>query len=79
MRPGRGSDSVTSANSYPNKNNLSEPLNTGSYKSLEECRASAINALNKMSSVSSGDYECGLSCEAKSGTGGIKVCEKAER
>lgn len=64
---------------YPNKNNLSEHINIGSYKSLEECRASAINALNKISSVSAGDYECGLNCESKSSMGGIKVCEKTER
>lgn len=64
---------------YPNKNNLSEHINIGSYKSLEECRASALNALNKISSVSEGDYECGLNCESRSGMGGIKVCEKTER
>ena len=64
---------------YPNKNNLSEHINIGSYKSLKECRVSAINALNKISSVSAGDYECGLNCESKSSMGGIKVCEKTER
>ena len=64
---------------YPNKNNLSEHINIGSYGTLEECRASAINALNKVSSASSGDYECGLNCESRSGIGGIKVCEKTER
>jgi hypothetical protein len=64
---------------YPNKNNLSEHINIGSYKSLEECRASAINALNRVSSVSAGDYECGLNCDSRSSTGGIKVCEKTER
>lgn len=64
---------------YPNKNNLSEHINIGSYKSLEECRASAVNALNKISSVSAGDYECGLNCESRSGMGGINVCEKTAR
>lgn len=64
---------------YPNKNDLAEHINIGAYKSLEECRVSAVNALNKISSVSAGDYECGLNCESKSGTGGIKVCEKTER
>ncbi len=64
---------------YPNKNNLSEHINIGSYKSLEERRASAINALNKISSMSAGDYECGLNCESRSGMDGIKVCEKTER
>ncbi|MGJ0515371.1 MAG: hypothetical protein ACR65O_06405 [Methylomicrobium sp.] len=64
---------------YPNKDNLSEHITIGSYKSLEECRTSAISALNKISSVSSGDYECELGCELRSDMGGIKVCEKTER
>ena len=64
---------------YPNKNNLSEHINIGSYKTLEECRASAINVLNKTSSVAAGDYECGLNCESESGISGFKVCEKTER
>jgi len=64
---------------YPNKNNLSEHMNIGSYKSLDKCRASAIDALNKISSLSAGDYECGLNCESRSRVGGIEVCERTER
>lgn len=64
---------------YPNKNNLSEHIDIGSYKTLEECRVSAINALNRTSSVADGDYECGLSCESRNGMSGYKVCEKTER
>lgn len=63
---------------YPNKYNLSEHINIGSYKSLEECRVSSINALSKLSSVSTGDYECGLNCESRSGIS-IKICDKTER
>lgn len=64
---------------YPNKNNLSEDIYLGAYKSLEECRASAISSLKKISSASAGDYECGLNCESESDMGDIKVCEKTER
>jgi hypothetical protein len=64
---------------YPNKNNLSEHINIGIYKSLEECRASALNTLQRVSSISAGDYECGLNCEFRSGMGSLKVCEKTER
>lgn len=64
---------------YPNKNNLSEHISIGSYKSLEECRISAINVLNKISSVSAGDYECGLNCKSKSDMGGLKICEETSR
>lgn len=64
---------------YPNKNDLTEHINIGTYKSLEECRASAVSALNKISPISVGDYECGLNCESRSGMGDVKVCEKTER
>ena len=64
---------------YPNKNDLTEHINIGTYKSLEECRASAVRALNKISSLTAGDYECGLNCESNSDFGDIKVCEKSER
>jgi len=64
---------------YPNKNNLSEHINIGSYDSLEECRTSAINALNRISSVHDGDYECGLNCKSKNGLEGIKICEETSR
>lgn len=64
---------------YPNRNNLGEHVYIGTYKTLEECRASAIDALTRISSVSAGDYECGLNCKTKNGMGSIKVCEKTER
>lgn len=64
---------------YPNKNNLAEHINVGKYRSLEECRASAVSVLNKISSITAGDYECGLNCDSKSSMSGIKVCVKTER
>lgn len=64
---------------YPNKNDLANHISIGAYKSLEECRASALNALLKISSVSAGDYECGLNCGQRSGMGNLKICEKTER
>jgi hypothetical protein len=64
---------------YPNRNNLSEHINIGTYKSLEECRASAVSTMNRISSMTAGDYECGLNCESRSGMSDIKVCEQTER
>ena len=43
---------------YPNKNNLSNFINLGEFKSEDECNVAAINTLRKVSSVSAGDYEC---------------------
>lgn len=60
---------------YPNRNDLTNHIGIGSYKSLEECRASALQALGKVSSLERGDYECGLNCKAD-GSGGLKVCEE---
>jgi hypothetical protein len=45
---------------YPNKSNLSNNLNIGKLKSLDECRIAAFNSLRKISSLSQGDFECGL-------------------
>lgn len=60
---------------YPNKDDLTNHIGIGSYKSLEDCRASALDALEKVSSVDRGDYECGLNCKADSSLGGIKICK----
>ena len=64
---------------YPNKHDLTRHVNIGKFKSLEACRAAAMNALRAMNSLGSGDYECGLNCKANTDLGGIKVCEKTER
>jgi hypothetical protein len=47
---------------YPDKNNLTDRRDLGTYESVEECRASALRGLQSLSSVSAGDYECGLNC-----------------
>ncbi len=64
---------------YPEKSNLDKYMSIGSYKSLGECRASAIAALQQMSSLERGDYECGLNCKADKDLGGIKVCKETLR
>ena len=61
---------------YPNKNDLTSHVGIGHYKTLEECRAAAIAALQQISSVERGDYECGLNCKESKDLYGIKVCEE---
>ena len=61
---------------YPNRNNLSNHVAVGTHQSLDECRAAAINTLNRVSSVSRGDYECGLNCKSN---GSLRVCKRTER
>jgi hypothetical protein len=43
---------------YPDKNNLSNVIELGEFKTEDECNAAAINTLRRVSSVSAGDYEC---------------------
>lgn len=43
---------------YPDKNNLSNVIELGEFKTENECNAAAINALRRVSSISAGDYEC---------------------
>jgi hypothetical protein len=43
---------------YPDKNNLSNVIELGEFKTEDECNAAAINALRRVSSISMGDYEC---------------------
>lgn len=62
---------------YPNRNNLTKHVAVGTFKSLDDCRAAAINTLNRVSSVSKGDYECGLNC--KSDGYGLRICKSTQR
>lgn len=64
---------------YPSKSDLSKHIAIGVYDSLEDCRASAINALNTVSSVQRGDYECGLNCRSEGALPGMKVCKETSR
>ena len=53
---------------YPNKNNLSDSRNIGTYSSLEQCRDAALSRISS-SNWYNGDYECGLNCSGM-------MCEK---
>jgi hypothetical protein len=57
---------------YPDKSTLSNFKNIGEFNSLEQCKNEAINVLRRISSQSSGDFECGLNCKGS-------ICEKTSR
>jgi hypothetical protein len=61
---------------YPNKSDSKAHVNIGSFRSLERCQASALEALNKVSSLRAGKYECGLDCEPQTDTQKPRICEK---
>lgn len=62
---------------YQNKSSLSNYLAIGSYSSLGACRDAALATLESVSSISAGDYECGLNCELTDD--GMRICQKTER
>lgn len=64
---------------YPNKNDLTKHIGIGTYDSLEDCRASAINTLSTLSSNERGDYECGLNCRSEGALPGMKVCKDTSK
>ncbi len=64
---------------YPNENDFYDYKYIGVYKSLESCRAAALDTLSRLNPTERGDYECGLNCKYKDGMGSIRVCEKTEQ
>jgi hypothetical protein len=69
---------------YPNGAMLTDDISIGAYSSLEECRKSAREILDRLNTYEDGekvrgDYECGYKCKADGGLGGLNVCEKTER
>ncbi len=43
---------------YPEKNNLSKVIESGAFKTEDECNAAAIKTIRRVSSIGAGDYEC---------------------
>ena len=64
---------------YPDENDLLDYIRIGSYESLESCRSAALERLAEISSIHSGDWECGLNCEPYKPGSDLMVCEETER
>ncbi len=62
---------------YPDKNNLWNDKNIGTFDSLEACRNEARSALYQMNATYSGDYECALNCDTSRGK--PYICEETKR
>ena len=59
---------------YPDRHNLMRSINLGEFTSLEDCRAAALDALER---YPDGDYECGKNCREHSR--GLYVCDDTVR
>lgn len=69
---------------YPDKTNLAYDVPLGTFSSLKECRASALQSLIAMRTdeggpLIQGDYECGYNCKAGGELNGLTLCERTER
>lgn len=62
---------------YPNRDDLTSDVPLGRFTSLEECRATATEALFALKSYE-GDYECGFKCKLRPELG-LDVCERTEK
>lgn len=63
---------------YPDTPSLIRHIAIGEFRTLEECRGSAIAVANGLGERHI-DYECGLNCEAPRREGGPRLCEQTER
>ncbi len=64
------------AHVYPDKHNLLQSENIGTFDSLEDCRSAARDWLSRVDAGTSGDYECGLNCRTQ---GTLRVCKDTVR
>ncbi|WP_298697396.1 hypothetical protein [uncultured Brevundimonas sp.] len=62
---------------YPNRDDLTSDVPLGRFTSLEECRATATEALFALKALQ-GDYECGFKCKLRPELG-LSVCERTEK
>lgn len=64
---------------YPNAPVLEPAVPLGRFRSLEECRATAKEALFLLHRYDTGDYECGRRCKRRADLGGLSVCRETSR
>lgn len=63
---------------YPDKSNLSDWRELGSFPTLDDCRASAALYLRDMHATEEGTYECGRNCRRRATTG-LNECDETTR
>ncbi len=63
---------------YPDKTDLTQSIEIGPYKSLNECRSGVRRATLNMVDPTGWDYECGLKCRPDKQLG-VNVCKETAR
>lgn len=64
---------------YPNKHDLTDDIALGKFRTLEQCRASAREVMQRTQGEGEGDYECGYQCKHDGTLGGLYICRQTVR
>jgi len=61
---------------YPDRNNLADALQIGSFPTLQECGIAGVKILDRLGALERGDYECGKNCHKDSSSANFLICEE---
>lgn len=61
---------------YPDRDNLGDALQIGSFGTLQECGIAAVKTLDRLHALERGDYECGKNCRKDSTSPSLLNCEE---
>ena len=63
---------------YPDRKNLADALQIGTFDSLQECGIAAVKTLDRLHALERrrGDYECGRNCRKESTSPSLLNCEE---
>lgn len=64
---------------YPDRENLADALQIGSFDTLQECGIGAIKTLDRLHALERGDYECGKNCREDSTSPSLLNCEETTK
>lgn len=64
---------------YPNRADLSQHIEIGTFPSFAECQNAVIGKLRVSGWATSGDYQCGLNCKRDTSLGGLLVCKEIRK
>ncbi len=64
---------------YPDRENLADALQIGTFDTLQECGIAAIKTLDRLHSLERGDYQCGKNCRKESTSPNLLNCEETTK